>query len=462
MKTIVKNLVAITRPNYNTFLITPPLGMGYLASFLQSKNIDCLIVDGLNQGLTNQEIVSRAKDAKIVGISVLSYCFLQAIDLTRRLKRAGKIVVIGGVQATALPNLTLTKTGADFVVVGEGEETFYKLIELIGRKIPKKDIHLPGVISKYHKNVVCAPFITNLSALPIPDWDQIDPRFYQKAPHGGIIKYFPVAPVITTRGCPYECKFCASPRLWKRILRYRNPTEVVDEIEYLVRVKGIREIHLEDDNFTLNRFHAEGVCREIIRRKIRVAWSTPNGIRADRVDEKLLRLMKKSGCYSVAFGIESGNPEILKNIHKHETLETIEKAVRTAHKIGLVTQGFFIFGLPGETKATIRKTIDFAKKIPLDKAQFLTLDIIPGSALWEELHFQNKVNWQINSGFEVAWVPNSVDVKTLKSAQSQAFREFFFRPSQIFTVLRFMKLSQLPYVYRRMRDTGVLKFSRVN
>jgi radical SAM superfamily enzyme YgiQ (UPF0313 family) len=424
---------------------------------LKSKHIDCTVVDGLNLGLENNEIVKQVKHAQIVGISVLSYYFLKAIDLSKRLKKAGKIVIIGGPHASTLPYLTLSKTHADYIVVGEGEETLYKLVELIAKGTKKKDIHIPGVISRYHKKFVDAPFISDLSSIPMPDWDQIDPRFYQKAPHGGVVKYFPLAPIMTTRGCPYECKFCASPLLWKRRIRYRNPKEVVDEIEYLVNTKGTKEIQMEDDNFTLKREHAEAVCKEILKRNIHVAWSTPNGIRADRVDEKLLRLMKKAGCYAVAFGIESGNQEILANIHKLESLETIEKAVRLAHKVGFITQGFFIFGLPGETKDTIRNTINFAKRIPLDKAQFLTLDVIPGSALWEELRFRNKVNWHIHSYFEVSWVPPTIDKETLAKAQSQAFREFFFRPRQMLTVLQFMKVSQLSYLFKRLKDTKVLK-----
>jgi len=449
--------VAITRPQYDSHLITPPLGIGYLASYLKSKHIECVVIDGLNLGIVNKEIVKRAMNAQIVGISVLSYYFLQAIDLSKQLKKAGKIVIIGGPHASALPHLTLSKTHADYIVVGEGEETLFKLVDLIRKNISKKDIIIPGVIHRYNNKLIHAPLISKLSSLPMPDWEQINPQLYQKAPHGGVVKYFPIAPVMTTRGCPYECTFCASPFLWKRTLRYREPKEVVDEIEYLVNVKGVKEIQIEDDNFTIKRIHAERICKEIIRRNIRIAWSTPNGIRADRVDEKLLRLMKKAGCYAVAFGIESGNQEILANIHKNESLGVIEKSVRIAHRVGLVTQGFFIFGLPGETKETIRNTINFAKRILLDKAQFLTLDVIPGSALWDELQFEKKVNWHIRSYFDVSWVPPTIDKKTLTFAQSQAFREFFFRPSQILTILKFMKMSQLSYVFKRLKDMKILK-----
>jgi radical SAM superfamily enzyme YgiQ (UPF0313 family) len=285
----------------------------------------------------------------------------------------------------------------------------------------------------------------------------MDPRTYQKAPHGGVVKAFPVAPIMTTRGCPYECKFCASPKLWQRTIRFRRPEEVVREIKYLVDNFGVKEIHLEDDNFTLKREHAEKICQLILKEKIKVAWATPNGIRADKVDLKLLKLMKKAGCYFVAFGIESGNQEILNNVAKHSNLDIIRKAVSLAHQAGLITQGFFIFGLPGETKQTIRNTIDFAKSLPLDKAQFLMLDIIPGSALWDELKFVKKVNWRLDSFHEVSWLPPTIDRETLSGAQSLAFREFFFNPKRLLTMIKLIKPSQIKYVIRRLTDFKVIK-----
>lgn len=448
--------IVLTRPRYKTHIITPPLGVGYLSSYLKNKNIQCEIVDGLNLDLSNEEIVKRTKHVDIVGISVLSYYFLDAIDLVKKLKKAGKIVIIGGPHATTLPLLTLKKSGADYVVIGEGEDTLYKLLTQLNLGKSKKDIKIDGVVSSSNKTVTFSPFIQDLSVFTMPDWDQIDPRIYKKAPHGAIVSNFPTAPILTTRGCPYECKFCASPFLWKRRIRFRKPDEVVNEIEYLVKEKGVKEIHFEDDNFTLHRLHAETVCKEIIKRKIKVAWCTPNGIRADRVDAKLLRLMKKAGCYSVAFGIESGNAQILNNILKHENLDTIRKAVVLAHKNGLLTQGFFIFGLPGETKETIKETIRFAKSLPLDKAQFLLLDIIPGSALWNDLNYNKRVNWGIDSFHEVAWLPPTIDKHTLSKVLSQAFISFYLRPKQILIFLKYFKLSQLPFLFKRLRTFKII------
>lgn len=450
--------VILTRPSYKTHLITPPLGIGYLSSYLKSKQIPCQIVDGLNLNLTNKEIARRCAQADLVGISVLSDYFLKAADLSKRLKKMGKIVVVGGPHPTALPQLTLAKTKADYLIIGEGERVLYELIKVIKEGKKRKYIKIKGVVSPVYKKLSFAPFLADLSSLPIPDWEQMDPRTYQQAPHGGLVKHFPVAPIMTSRGCPYECKFCASPYLWKRRIRFRQPAEVVAEIRYLVENFGVKEIHIEDDNFTLKREHAEEICQRIIREKIKISWATPNGIRADKIDLELLKLMKKAGCYSLAFGIESGNQEILTKIAKHSSLATIKKAVTMAHQIGLITQGFFIFGLPGETPETIRQTIDFAKSLPLDKAQFLYLDVIPGSALWKELKFDRKVDWDLESFQEISWLPPTVDRKTLSQAQGKAFREFFFRPKQLGKLARLAKPTQLKYILRRIKDFKIFKF----
>lgn len=443
--------IILTRPKYETHLITPPLGLGYLSSYLKKNNFDCQIIDALKLNLSNQELVKKCKRVDVVGISVLSAYFLETIDLVKRLKKKGKIVIVGGPHATALPKVTLGKTGADFIIIGEGEISFLRLVRQLKKRKKKKEIKTRGIISHYYNKISFSPWVKDLSSLPFPDWESLDPRTYPKAPHGGVVKNFPAAPVLTTRGCPYECKFCASPFLWKRRIRFRKPKEVVKEIQYLVNNFGVKEIHFEDDNFTLKRSHAIEICQLILEKNIKISWATPNGIRADKVDLKLLKLMKKSGCYFVAFGIESGNQTILNNIAKHSNLKIIRKAAKLAHKAGLITQGFFIFGLPGETEQTIKETIEFAKKLPLDKAQFLLLDVIPGSALWKELRFDRKVNWSLDSFHEVSWLPPTVREEVLNKAPSRAFKEFFLRPKQFWTMFKMIKPEQLPFIIKRIK-----------
>lgn len=441
--------IALTRPNYHTHLITPPLNLGYLSAYLKRQGYEVKIVDGLNLSLSNRQLIPKLKDADLIGISCMSDYYLETRDLVKRLKQENKPIVIGGAHASALPRETLEDTGADYIISCEGEETLLELVQAI--EANGRLDQIKGLLSK---DIQLQPrgFIADLDSLPFPDWGQIDPRKCKRAPHGAVVKHFPVAPIITSRGCPYSCKFCASPYLWSRTIRFRSPKNVVDEIEYLVKNFGVKEIHFEDDNLTLKQDHIEGICKLILERRIKISWATPNGVRADTMTDELIDLMKRSGCYFLVFGIESANQEILNNIDKKTNLLAIERAVRIANRLGLITQGFFIFGLPGETEQTIQETINFAKKIPLDRAQFLLLDILPGSALWQELNGASIANWTRRSYQEVTWVPPTISRDALEQAPAYAFRSFFFRPKQMMRLVKFIKPNQIPFIIRRLAD----------
>lgn len=449
--------VALIRPNYKTHLITPPLGIGYVSSYLKMHGHEVKFIDALNLNLSPEEAVEETEGYPVVGITVLTDFYLPAKELTKKLKEFRKIVIWGGVHPTVLPKETLEETGADYAIVGEGELSMAELVEAIEQNT-STDL-IKGIYGRGKRTAfIPREFIKNLDDIPFPDWESMDPRKYQKAPHGALIKNFPVAPITTTRGCPYECKFCVSPKFWKRQIRYRSPENVISEIEYLIRNFGVREIHFEDDNLTLNRDHVEKICTLILAKKIKISWATPNGIRADRVDEDLLRLMKKSGCYYVAFGVESGNQDILNNIKKRESLGDIEKAIRLSAKVGLMTQGFFIFGLPGETEKTIMNTIEFAKRVPLDRAQFLLLDLLPGSELWEEYKSELHMDYSKKSYQDITWVPKTIDPQKLKSMQPLAFRRFFFRPRPLWNLIKYFKPRQLKHIMRRLKDFRIYHF----
>jgi len=369
------------------------------------------------------------------------------------LKETGLRVIIGGVHPTFLPQETLAESGCDYVVLGEGEIALLKLLQnnfqsdSIAGVYSIKDFEDSKPVIKKGKK------IENLDDIPFPDWEQLNPNLYPKAPHGAIVKNFPVAPVITTRGCPYECTFCASPSFYDRKIRFRSPENVIQEIKYLVDQFGIREIHFEDDNLTIRRGHIDKICELIITTGIEISWACPNGIRADKVDADLISKMKESGCYYFAYGVESADQQILSNIKKQVKIETIEKSIDLASKAGISCQGFFIFGLPGETEETLNKSIHFAKRSKLARAQFLILDVLPGSELWDTLKGKFVPNWDKKSYKEPEWLPGELTDKLLMNAQSKAFREFYFK-----SPLRFLKLalsikpSQIRFLIHRLLD----------
>jgi radical SAM superfamily enzyme YgiQ (UPF0313 family) len=453
--------IALVRPNYKSHIITPPLGLGYLSSYLKKSGIDTVIIDGLKENLKPSQLVDKILELKpdAVAISCLTAFYKEAISLSRELKKHKIITIIGGPHPTFLPYQTLVDSGADYIVCGEGELSF---LELINKKFQNDNIQ--GVYSLKTLNnerqaIVKSPTVENLDELPFPDWEQMSPRSYPMAPHGAFLKGFPVGVIITSRGCPYECTFCTSPQFYDRKIRFRTPENVVTEIEYLVKTFKVKEIHFEDDNLTLRRDHIEKICRLLIERKINVNWACPNGIRADEVDEEIIRLMKDSGCYYFTYGIESANPQILKNTKKRESIETIERAIEIADEVGIACQGFFIFGLPGETASTIEESINFALHSKLSGAQFIILDVLPGSELWETLQGKFVPNWNKESYKEPEWLPDGITREQLLSAQSTAFRKFYLRPKIFLRLLKLVDIRQIPHFIRRLKDYRLLNIN---
>ncbi|OFX19154.1 MAG: hypothetical protein A2033_02010 [Bacteroidetes bacterium GWA2_31_9] len=452
--------VVLVRPNFDSHIITPPIGLGYLASALKIFEINVVIIDALKNNFSNIALVGiiEKQNPDIVGITCLTAFYNETIELSLLLKQKNIKVVIGGVHPTFLPHQTLLESNCDYVILGEGEIALRKLVQNNGL-----NNNIQGVYSKYDFEKIDfkpikAEIVQNLDDIPFPDWEQINPSDYKFAPHGAIVKNFPIGVLMSTRGCPYECTFCASPKFYDRKIRFRSPENVVAEIKLLVNNFGVKEIHFEDDNITLKRSHIEQICNLIITEKIKISWACPNGIRADKVDESLIKLMKKSGCYYFAYGIESTNQQILNSIKKDENINNIKKSIETADKIGISCQGFFILGLPGETCETLEDTIRFAKKSKLSRAQFSILDVLPGSELWDNLKAEFTPDWRKKSFKEPEWLPQGISKQELIDAQPKAFREFYLKsPTRLIKLLRYFKIRQLKYLLRRLKDYRITK-----
>jgi len=451
--------IALVRPNYNSHIITPHLGLGYLSSYLKKYGTDTVIIDGLKENLDFRRMINRILDLKpdAVAITCLTAFYNQAVSLSRELKKNKITTIIGGAHPTFLPYQTLVESQADYVVCGEGE---IPLRELIRNNF--RNDNIPGVYSLENlkderPEIIKAQVVENLDELPFPDWVQMNPQDYPKAPHGAVIKGFPVGVIITSRGCPYECTFCAAPKFCDRKIRFRTPENVVEEIEYLIKNYQVKEIHFEDDNFTISADNVKRLCRLLMEKKIKINWACPNGIRADNVSPELIRLMKESGCYYFAYGIESANPRILKNIKKRESIDTMERAIKMADEAGISTQGFFIFGLPGETASTIEENVNFALRSGLSRAQFIILDVLPGSELWDTLQGKFIPNWEKESYREPEWLPEGITREQLLTAQSRAFRKFYLRPKIFFKLLKLIDHQQIYYLIKRLKAYRLLK-----
>ena len=192
----------------------------------------------------------------------------------------------------------------------------------------------------------------------------------------------PVAPIITSRGCPHQCTFCASRLVHGNSFRKRSPLSVADEVEYLVRKFGVKEINFFDDTFSEDRMHAIDICREISRRRLGIFWRTTVGLRLDTLDDEMVSVFKESGCYELAFGIESLSAEVLRGAKKPIIRSHISDKVRMVRRHGIETFGYFILGLPGDTERSLRETIKFARDSELDYLSFTHAVPLPGTDIF--------------------------------------------------------------------------------
>lgn len=423
----------------NEATIEPPLGLAYIAAVLEREGFKPDIVDAsvlrLKVGKV-AEIVLQKKP-KIVGISANVISARSAFEISRILKRKNKNlkVIFGGPHPTALPKETLEKSKADAIVLGEGEETALEICQRMKRKRPLFK-NVAGLVYRENGEIIQnerRPLIGDLDSLPFPAYHLLpDLNCYKTR-----ARKKPVASIFTSRGCPFQCVYCSSNIFGKKY-RMRSPQNVLEEIDYLVKHYQVKQIDILDDNFTLIKERTDKIFDGLIARGHNLAINLQSGIRADRVDKELIKKMRKAGVFKIAFGVETGDKRVLKIIKKSLDLRAVLKATKWAKKEGITTYGFFMFGLPGETKTSMQKTINFAKKMDPDIAHFGITVPFPGTELYEEIKRRGKflisVEDGLSSGFEAGEVFYTLDKLNPQLVQyfyKKAYREFYFRPAKI-------------------------------
>ena len=297
---------------------------------------------------------------------------------------------------------------------------------------------IKGLVWRHNGEIVInpdRPFIRSLDDLPLPRHDLLPLDKYRAPLVGG-----PYAFVVTSRGCPGGCRFCIKHVLYGDTVRFRSPEDVLAEVEQLVCL-GVRDIHMYADLFTLNRDHVMGVCREILARGLSVRWTCNS--RVDFVDQEMLRAMARAGCWMISWGVESGDAEMLRRMHKGTTTDQVEWALRSAKQAGIMNWGYFIIGLPGETEESIRRTIDFAKRLPLDLALFHIAAPHPGTPFFFEVlengWFRPGTRWEdVDMDRSTVLDYPHLRAEELEKWARRAFREWALRPAPIRTYLKML------------------------
>lgn len=392
--------------------VFPPIVLASVAAVLEKKHIVSIIdapTEGWKNlveldetkyrvGLSAKTIAERVKqwnpDVVVVEIPFSGWS-KTAFETVSTVKAVNKkiAVVLMGQHPSARPEACISDADVDFVVIGEPENTISELVDALA--LGKQDFKgIDGLGFKENGKAVLTgkrAFIENLDSLPFPARHLLPMKIYNEAvkenPLRGEINK-PWTIVTTTRGCPYSCVFCSVCILWGRTWRARSPKNVVDELEHVVKTFGVKQVDFYDENMTLDKKRMADICDLIVERGLHVEWFTPNGVRADTLDEPLLRKMKKSGCKKIRVAPESGVQRIVNEvIGKNLDLKKVEQAVVLCKKVGVKVGCFFVLGMIGETKADIEETIKFAYKLRSLGADSLIFSIampLYGTALYEQ------------------------------------------------------------------------------
>ena len=380
-------------------------------------------------------------------------------------KARGAKTIAFGTHVTPIPRETMRAYPAlDFVFVGEPDLTLRDLLDHMEKKLDQRSPEIKELFARHDPTYKPAineegcidiggikglvwrkdgeirmnfprPFIADLDDMPIPMHELLPLQKYRMP----LIKG-PITFIVTSRGCPAGCTYCIKHVSYQYSARLRSPELLIEEMWQLKRL-GIHNIHMYADLFTVNREQVIELCKLMIQEEINIKWTCNS--RVDYVDEEMLKLMGRAGCWLISWGIESGNEQILRHARKGAYPDKAEKALRWAKNAGIKNWGYFIIGLPGETEETIRETIDFSKKLPLDIALFHVAAPYPGTPFFFEVvengWFRAGTRWeQVDMDKGTVLDYPELPAERLLYWQKRAFREWAFRPGPIFTYLKML------------------------
>ncbi len=430
------------------FTIKVPLGLAYIASYLEKKGyspeiLDCMayyeniiqIDEGKHRiGLPEKDIAKKIKEFRpdIVGVAC-GYTIHEAdsmkiAELVKRIDK-GIFVVLGGAHTSANPQLVLKNKNVDLAVLGEGEITFSKIVENLNNKNKLRKIK--GIAFREKDKIHINPaseYIQNLDELPFPARHLLPMEKYLKHPQNAIANMrSPTTEIITSRGCPFNCIFCSIHTVWGKKWRARSAKNVVDELEEMNKKYEIKEFRFFDDNLSWDKKRMIEICDEIIKRKLDIKWDTPNGVAIATLNEEVLAKMKKAGYYKIVMGIESGSEKTLRFMRKPVSLEHARKIIAICNKLGIWTWSTFVVGFPDEDMKEIQKTIDFAKNSGLNFATFYIAQPYPGTDLCDIYEKEGLLKKGLNlhsSVTETQYDTHYFSAEQLRTLQKKAYSDF--------------------------------------
>jgi radical SAM superfamily enzyme YgiQ (UPF0313 family) len=403
----------------------PPLGLAYMAAVLDQNGFEVKIFDCPVCEMDHNKLKTEldAYQPTIVGIGSMTPTIESALKSARVAKEAcpNAKVVMGGPHATfADTEILSTEKAVDIIVRGEGEETIVELAQQSPQLEKISDIK--GITFRKDNQIIQTStrlFIQDLDALPRPAYKYLPMEKYR-------ITGKTLLPIITSRGCPFQCSFCVASQMFGQRFRMRSPKHVLDELEWLRDEYGAEGIAFQDDTLTFNKKRATEICEGMIERKINLPWGC--GTRADVVTKDVLAIMAKAHCNETMFGIESGCQRMRAVLKKGVTNQHCENAIKWAKEAGMFVTVSVILGYPGETKESLQETLDFARKLEPDDVWLCHATPYPGTYLRELVKsygWKMSEDWELYNTMNPIFEDPALPAKEIAEMRKSFYNKFY-------------------------------------
>jgi radical SAM superfamily enzyme YgiQ (UPF0313 family) len=452
----------------NTF----PYGVACLAQYTRNKGHVVKYLEPTIEKMDNKQYKKYLLENKfdVIGIGSTTLQIGKTIRTFELIKKINPkiITVLGGIHGTIMSGETLDLTESiDYIILGEGEKPFCSLLEKLEKKDLKKIKNISGIAFKNKgKKIINPPDFSNMlkpEEFPMPAYDLFPMHKY--VTQVTYSKNFPTYSLLCSRGCVFKCAFCNASDIMGRKVRYKDPDEVIKEILILKNKYGAKGIMFNDSTFTVNNEWVEIFCKKLIEKKINISWTCNS--RVDTVNEKLLRLMKKAGCWEILYGIESGNQKSLDLINKKTTVEQNTRALKLSMKLGIYTYATYILCLPGETKKDALNTIKYAKKIATPIAMFYLPIPFPKTELWrickEQGILREDAKWEDYNAWDSSnpvYVNPKIGKKEMGKILKKSYVDYYTNPIVLLKNLKemiFLKQNPRRFLYAFKALGGFLK-----
>jgi radical SAM superfamily enzyme YgiQ (UPF0313 family) len=361
-----------------------PLGPAYIAGVLEKEGYKVRVYDTPPYQKSNLIDFIKKFRPDIIGISCMTPSFSKACEMAKEIKANFDLpIVFGGIHPTAMPVQTLENDFIDFVIPGEGEYTFLELVRALSGEMKLSDVL--GLGYKESKKIIMnspRPMLENIDSIPFPSRHLFSKWYFQRQPsiRG---QWFRITNIIGSRGCPFNCSYCASKVMFGRRVRFNSPERLVDEMEHVVKKYNLDGVSLSDDTFSVDKNRVIEICKLIKERGLRMKWRVQ--MRVDTVTDEIAKELRSAGCVQADLGVESGSPRILKILNKGTTPEQAVNALRILKKHGIKTCATFMIGNPTETREDIEMTRQLAHKINADYTQFYITTPYPGTPMYLDI-----------------------------------------------------------------------------